>query len=75
MFFKKSRRSSAKSSDQACWVTFTFWGLILLINSITEHFFQAPFISSSMLILFLGLVLFFISDFIFESRYKKNRPV
>lgn len=68
MFFKNS--DSNKNVNNAYWITFLFWGGVLLVNSITELFYSKRLISSSLITLVLGLLLFFIVVFI--SNVKKT---
>lgn len=68
MFFENDSTKKKSSSNNACWITFCFWGLVLFINSIFELLFDRELISSSFLILVLGLIIFFISDFIINKK-------
>lgn len=74
MFFKKSNQNSTKNADIACWVTFTFWGLILLINSVYEIIFSKSFVSSSLTILIAGLVIFFCIEVFLAVSKKTKKP-
>lgn len=71
MFFKNVQKVNTKSADIACWVTFIVWGAILFINSIFELFMDRTLISSSMVILIIGLIIFFTLEFIL--RFSKNK--
>lgn len=63
LFFEKSTEEG-NSKDIGFFVTFVFWGIILFINAINELFFEQTFIASSFAILILGLIVFFVSEFI-----------
>ncbi len=71
MFFKKSQNNT-QHADTACWFTFIFWGIILLVNSIFETLYRKPLISSSLIILISGLLLFFLVDQIFSAIKKRK---
>lgn len=74
MFYKKKDESFTKNADIACWVTFAFWGLILLINSFYELILEKSFISSSFTILISGLVIFFGTESILNFFKKRKKP-
>ena len=61
MFFKNNNQKDTKNADLACWITFTFWGGILFLNSFFEKILKKTFIDSSFVILAFGLVIFFTS--------------
>ncbi|SDZ26637.1 hypothetical protein SAMN05421736_108176 [Evansella caseinilytica] len=67
MFFKDSETKDTKASNNACWITFIFWGVILFVNSIFENVYNKALISNSLVILLLGLTVFFLSNFIFKK--------
>lgn len=63
MFFKNDNHPNAKkNADIACWATFIFWSVLLLLNSIYEFVFDKVLVSSSLTILLAGLVVFFSVD-------------
>ncbi|KIL51070.1 hypothetical protein [Jeotgalibacillus campisalis] len=63
MFFKQDHHPHAKKyADTACFVTFVFWGFVLLLNYTGESFFGGPFVSNSLHILLAGLAVFFSTD-------------
>lgn len=68
MFFKPEKKENMKATNNACWITFFFWGAVLFLNSIFELFFNRQFISNSLIILTSGLILFFLTDFILKKR-------
>ncbi|HFK1435968.1 hypothetical protein ACIQHV_32380 [Bacillus bombysepticus] len=68
MFFKTEKKENMEAANNACWITFFFWGVILFLNSIFEMFFNKQFISNSITILISGLIIFFLSDFIIKKR-------
>ncbi|PFJ07506.1 hypothetical protein COD67_06980 [Bacillus cereus] len=70
MLFENDNTKKKKASNNACWITFCFWGLVLFLNSVFELLFDRELISSSFLILVLGLVIFFASDFIINKKTK-----
>ncbi|PLT32824.1 hypothetical protein CUU64_16930 [Bacillus sp. V5-8f] len=71
MFFKKDENIDRKSVDIACWITFLFWGIILLINGVFETY-KKECIFSSFSILIMGLAVFFISEYI-TRRIRKSQ--
>ncbi len=74
MLFKQDKKANTKYADIACWVTFTFWGIILIINSLSEILTKKPLIKHSLTILLFGLFLFFLVEFSlrFYKRKVKN---
>ncbi|MBM7649935.1 glucose uptake protein GlcU [Bacillus ectoiniformans] len=71
MFFKHDDKINKKAVNMAYFITFVFWGIVLLVNSVFEQFFDKQLISSSFTILIMGLSIFFITEFI-VSRLKKS---
>jgi hypothetical protein len=63
MFFKKNNKVNNKSVNSAYFATFIFWSAVLLINS-TYEFYGKEFISSSWIILIMGLIVFFLTEYI-----------
>lgn len=63
LFFEKSS-GEGNIKDIGFFVTFVFWGIILFINATNELFFEQAFITSSFAILILGIMVFFVSEFI-----------
>ncbi|GIN15529.1 hypothetical protein J32TS2_08850 [Shouchella clausii] len=70
MFFRSS--NTDKNVNNAYWITFLFWGGVLLINSITELFYSKRLVSSSFITLIMGLLLFFIVVFISNVKKQKH---
>lgn len=68
MFFENDSNKKKRASNNACWITFCFWGLVLFMNSVFELLFNRELISSSFLILVMGLIIFFASDFIINKK-------
>lgn len=66
LFFERSSEEG-NGKDIGFFITFVFWGIILFVNAINELFFKQTFISSSFAILILGLIVFFVSEFIAEK--------
>ncbi len=73
MLFKESSKEGKKDANIAYFVTFVFWGIILFINSIFETFFNRDFISNSWIILILGLVIFFVTDYLSRMKRESKR--
>lgn len=64
MFFKYNEKIDKKSVSVAYFITFVFWGTVLLINAIFEWIYNKQFITSSLAILLGGLVIFFLTEYI-----------
>lgn len=64
MFFKNDDKIDSRAVNIAYFVTFVFWGAVLLINSIFEWIYNKEFISSSLTILIMGLAVFFLTEMI-----------
>lgn len=71
MFFKKNINESKKVIDNSCWIVFSFWSFLLLLNSFYEFFYDKRLIESSFVILISGLLIFYISYFIIKKITKK----
>lgn len=71
MFFKKDPKLTEKSINVAFQSTFIFWGITLLINGLFEMAQDKPLISSSFIILFVGLAIFFLTEQI-ANHFNKN---
>lgn len=71
MFFKKNTKINKKSINTAFQSTFIFWGATLLINGLFEMAQDKPLISSSFVILYAGLAIFFLTEQI-ANRFNKN---
>ncbi|MED4631562.1 hypothetical protein P9443_01370 [Peribacillus frigoritolerans] len=63
MFFKNDDKIDRRAVNIAYFATFIFWSVALLINSAFE-FYNKEFISSSFMILLMGLAVFFLTEFI-----------
>lgn len=73
MFFKPDPHADKNITNIACWCTFVFWGVVLLINSFYESFFNKPFISSSLTILYSSLAIFFVTDLLLKFFKQKKQ--
>ena len=73
MFFKVNNTNNTKNVDIACWCTFIFLGLILIVNSFSEIIFEKAAITSSLFILASGLMIFFSVEIILKSHKKTGR--
>lgn len=73
LFKESSKEGRKKDANIAYFVTFVFWGIILFINSIFETFFNRDFISNSWIILILGLVIFFVTDYLSRMKRESKR--
>lgn len=69
MFFKKSNQDP-KHVNNALYVTFVCWGIILIVNSLFEFINGNRLISNDFLILIIGLIAFFSTEFI-SKRFLK----
>lgn len=74
MFFKENNAKNTKNADIACWCTFIFWGLILMINSFNEIIFKKAIFTNSLFILISGLIIFFSIEIILNI-YKKAKKL
>lgn len=72
MLFKTEKKEYMQATNNACWITFFFWTLILFLNSMFEMFFYKQLISNSFAILLSGLIIFFFSDFILKLKIKRE---
>ncbi|MGM0777934.1 MAG: hypothetical protein ACQEXE_16365 [Bacillota bacterium] len=72
MFFKRNEKIDRGAVNLAYFMTFVFWGTVLFINTFFEWFYNKQFISSSLTILIIGLVVFFLTEFI-ATRIKKSQ--
>lgn len=70
MFFKKDDSIDRRAVDIACWITFSFWGVMLLINATLESFNKQAM--SAWTILAVGLAIFFISEIIITKSRKSQ---
>ncbi|WP_191562469.1 hypothetical protein [Metabacillus idriensis] len=72
MFFRNSNEKEKANANIACWFTFAFWGITLLINSIYESNFETQFPLSPLAILIAGLIVFFTVDFVLNFKNRKK---
>ncbi len=72
MFFKTDKNIDNRAVMIGYFATFVFWGLILLVNSFYESFYEREFISSSLTILLMGLAVFFLTEIIATKIRKKQ---
>lgn len=73
MFFKNDERINKKSVNTAFQSTFIFWGVTLFINALFEMVNNRPLISSSFIILSVGLIIFYSTEQI--ANYFNKRKV
>lgn len=71
MFLKKDHRNIEEAVNKAYFITFGFWGFTLFINSFFELFHNRTFISNFHLLI-AGLIIFFISDYIWTKILRKQ---
>ncbi|WP_419881855.1 hypothetical protein ACN6MY_20690 [Peribacillus sp. B-H-3] len=69
MFFKHSSKIDLKAVNIAYAVTFAFWGFTLLLNSVFEWYYKGLALSS-LTILAMGLVIFFLTEWM-AAKIKK----
>ncbi len=62
MFFKNDKKTNKNSVNTAFKSTFIFWGVTLFINALFEMVNNRPIISSSFIILSVGLILFYSTE-------------
>lgn len=72
MFFKKNDKFEKDSVNIAYFVTFVFWGSVLFINAVSEWIYDRDLIPKSFTILIMGLVVFFLTEWI-ATRIKKSQ--
>lgn len=71
MFFKEDKNPNNEATNGAYYITFLYWGVILLINFYFEQYKGREFISSSGTILFSGIAILYISEFILKKSLNK----
>lgn len=67
MFFKADKNHNKEATNWAYYITFVYWGVILLINFCFELYKGREFISNSGIILISGIAVLYISEFIFKK--------
>jgi uncharacterized membrane protein len=72
MFLKKDENMNKNSVNTAFQSTFIFWGVTLLINALFEMANNKPLISSSFVILIVGLIIFYSTEQIANYIYKRK---
>ncbi|MFC2948857.1 hypothetical protein [Virgibacillus sediminis] len=73
MFFKNASQEEKKNADISGRATFIFWGIFLLVNAASELVYDKPVISSSLIILISGLVVFFTTDLILKLKRRNGK--
>lgn len=70
---KEAAKQNERAIDLAGKTTLLAWGLILLVNAIFESLPNTTFTLSSMMILLIGMIVFFASYIVFNRPEEKKK--
>lgn len=72
LFFKKMTKEEKKNTDKAARVALVFYLMALSISSLYSFFKETGF-NLYFMILMVGLIIFFMSDFLFNKTKKREK--